>query len=221
MISWDEFSDKWTDGVGKDRDKGRSPQRKQRNSLGEYRRLSLGDSTDGSEPSPLDAARLPPPTETKLYKRRWVMLFIFSAFSASNALMWLQYGIIGDILLRFYGIGTLAIDCLSMVFLLTYIPLFLPVTWVLDNRGVREVVVAAAAFNCIGAWIKTGTAAPDMFPVTFFGQFMCSVGTIYMGLPSRLASLWFGEQEVSTACSIAVLGTQVCVCLPFLGLKTS
>ncbi|XP_077945982.1 choline/ethanolamine transporter flvcr2a isoform X1 [Gasterosteus aculeatus] len=216
MISWDEFSDKWTDGVGKDRDKGRSPQRKQRNGLGEYRRLSLGDSTDGSEPSPLDAARLPPPTETKLYKRRWVMLFIFSAFSASNALMWLQYGIIGDILLRFYGIGTLAIDCLSMVFLLTYIPLFLPVTWVLDNRGVREVVVAAAAFNCIGAWIKTGTAAPDMFPVTFFGQFMCSVGTIYMGLPSRLASLWFGEQEVSTACSIAVLGTQLGIAVGFL-----
>ncbi|KAM8915824.1 choline/ethanolamine transporter flvcr2b-like, partial [Spinachia spinachia] len=209
MNSWDEFSDEWMDGVGQDRDKGWSPKRKEK----KRRQLSQGDSTDASEPS--DATRLLPPTETKLYKRRWVMLFIFSAFSASNGLMWLQCGIISDILLRFYGIDALAIDWLSMVFLLTYIALFVPATWVLNNRGVRVVVVAAAAFNCIGAWIKTGTADPDMFAMTFFGQFVCSVATIYIGIPSRLASLWFGEREVSTACSIAVLGTQVCVCVHF------
>ncbi|KAM6916938.1 choline/ethanolamine transporter flvcr2a [Lycodopsis pacificus] len=217
MISQDEFSEEWMDGVGEDGGNGWSPPRKKRTSLGEYSQLSLGDSSDTSEPSALDTAQLLPLImETKLYKRRWLMLFIFSAFSMSNALIWLQYAIISNIFLRFYSIGTLAIDWLSMVFLLTYIPLFLPVTWVLNNRGVREVVVVAAAFNCIGAWIKTGTANPNMFAMTFFGQFVCSVGTIYMGIPSRLASLWFGEQEVSTACSIAVLGTQLGIAIGFL-----
>ncbi|XP_075964384.1 choline/ethanolamine transporter flvcr2a [Anarhichas minor] len=216
MISQDEFSEEWMDGVGEDGGNGWSPPRKERTSLGEYSQLSLGDSSDTSEPSALDTAQLLPLMETKLYKRRWLMLFIFSAFSMSNALMWLQYGIISNIFLRFYSISTLAIDWLSMLFLLTYIPLFLPVTWVLNNRGVREVVVVAAAFNCIGAWIKTGTANPNMFAMTFFGQFVCSVGTIYMGIPSRLASLWFGEKEVSTACSIAVLGTQLGVAIGFL-----
>lgn len=188
--------------------------------MGEYSQLSLGDGSDTSEPSAADTAQLLPPVETKLYKRRWLMLFIFSAFSMSNAFIWLQYGIISNIFLRFYGLGTLAVDWLSMLFFLTYILLFLPVTWALENRGIREVVMVAAAFNCIGAWIKTGTADPNMFAMTFFGQFVCSIGTIYMGIPSRLASLWFGEHEVSTACSIAVLGTQVCLCLP-LGLNTS
>lgn len=145
--------------------------------------------------------------ETRLYMRRWVMLFVFSALSTSNAFMWLQYSIINNIFMRFYKIDTQAIDWLSMIYFLTYIPLILPVMWVLDNRGMRDVMVVGSAFNCIGAWIKTSTAQPSMFAMTFFGQFVCSMAAVFiLGIPSRLASLWFGQQEVSTACSIGVLG---------------
>lgn len=139
------------------------------------------------------------------------MLFLFSTVSASNASMWLQYGIISNIFMRFYGIDSLAIDWLSLIYLLTYIPLILPVLWLLDNRGVRDVLLVGSAFNCMGAWIKSGSASPSMFPLTFFGQFVCSVATVFvLGIPSYLASVWFGEKEVSTACSIGVLGNQVC-----------
>lgn len=84
------------------------------------------------------------------------MMFTFSAYSMSNAFMWL----------------------------------ILPVTWLLDNRGLRDVVVVGAAFNCSGAWIKMSTADPNTFAMTFFGQFVCSVATVYiLGILSRLASL--------------------------------
>lgn len=159
-----------------------------------------------------DRAEQVPKAETKLHHRRWLMLFLFSAVSASNAFMWLQYSIISKIFMRFYNIDSLAIDWLSMIYLLTYIPLILPVLWLLDNRGIRDVVLVGSAFNCIGAWIKIGSASPNLFPVTFFGQFMCSVATVFvLGIPSYLASVWFGEKEVSTACSIGVLGNQVCL----------
>lgn len=159
-----------------------------------------------------DQSELVEKAGTKLYHRRWFMLFLFSSVSASNAFMWLQYGIISNIFMRFYNIDAIAIDWLAMIYLLTYIPVILPVIWLLDNRGIRDVVLAGAAFNCIGAWIKIGSASPDTFPVAFFGQFVCSVATVFiLGIPSYLASVWFGEEEVSTACSIGVLGNQVCV----------
>lgn len=174
------------------------------------RAISIGSRLD-AEAFNSDQTELVPKSETKLYHRRWVMLFLFSAISASNAFMWLQYGIISNIFMRFYNIDSMAIDWLSMIYLLTYIPLILPVLWLLDNRGIRDVVLVGAAFNCIGAWIKIGSASPDSFPVTFFGQFICSVATVFvLGIPSYLASVWFGETEVSTACSIGVLGNQVC-----------
>ena len=149
-------------------------------------------------------------SEAKVYRRRWVMLVLFSAVSASNAFMWLQYGIVSNIFTRFYGVDPLAVDWLSMIYLLTYIPLILPVLWLLDSRGVRDVVLVGAAFNCIGAWVKIGSVGPELFAVTFFGQFVCSVATVFvLGIPSYLASVWFGPREVSTACAIGVLGNQV------------
>lgn len=139
------------------------------------------------------------------------MLSVFCAVSASNASMWIQYGIIGNIFMRFYNTDSLAVDWLAMIYLLTYTPLILPVLWLLKRRGVRDVVLVGAAFNCIGAWIKIGSAAPDMFPVAVLGQLASSVATVFvLGIPSYLASVWFGEKEVSTACSIGVLGNQVC-----------
>lgn len=208
--------DEWMDCLGEVRGEDWTPIRKERTSFGEYNhQLLLGDGEDALETSVLDTAQLFPLMETKLYKRRWVMLFIFSVYSMSNAFMWLQYSIISNIFMRFYEIDSLAIDWLSMIYFLTYIPFILPVMWLIDNRGMRDVVVVGSAFNCIGAWIKTSTADPHMFAMTFFGQFVCSVATVYiLGIPSRLASLWFGQQEVSTACSIGVLGNQVCLCLP-------
>lgn len=158
-----------------------------------------------------DLVRLIPKVKTKLYHRRWFMLFLFSSLSACNGYMWLQYGIISNIFMQFYNIDALAIDWLSLIYLLTYVPLILPVLWLLDNRGIREVVLVGAAFNCIGAWIKIGSAGPDLFPVTFFGQFVCSVATVFvLGIPSYIASVWFGDKEVSTACCIGVFGNQVC-----------
>lgn len=153
-----------------------------------------------------------PKWERKLYGRRWLMLFLFGAVSASNASMWQQYGIIGNIFTSFYDVDSSAVDWLSTIYLLTYVPLVPPFLWLLDTRGIREVVLVGSALNCIGAWVKVGSAHPDMFPVAFWGQFLCSVTSVFvLGLPSYLASTWFGEQEVSTACSIGVLGNQVCV----------
>ncbi|XP_061094178.1 heme transporter FLVCR2 isoform X2 [Conger conger] len=185
---------------------------------GNMREMSQSDdSRMDIDPAGTDTAELVSHSETKLYKRRWVMLFLFSSYSMSNAFMWLQYGIISNIFMHFYNIDTFAIDWLSMIYMLTYIPFILPVMWFLDNRGIRDVVVVGSAFNCIGAWIKTGTASPDLFAVTFFGQFVCSVATVFiLGIPSRLASLWFGPQEVSTACSIGVLGNQLGIAIGFL-----
>lgn len=157
-----------------------------------------------------DFIHLMPKAETKLYHRRWFMLFLFLSLSASNGFMWLEYSIISNIFMRFYNVEAFAIDWLSLIYLLTYIPLILPVIWFLDVRGIRETILIGAAFNCIGAWIKTGSAHPDLFAVTFFGHFICSIATVFiLGIPSYIASVWFGDKEVSTACCIGVLGNQV------------
>ncbi|ERE73045.1 feline leukemia virus subgroup C receptor-related protein 1 [Cricetulus griseus] len=49
------------------------------------------------------------------------------------------------------------------------------------------------------------------------GQSLCSVAQVFiLGLPSRIASVWFGPKEVSTACATAVLGNQLGAAVGFL-----
>lgn len=146
----------------------------------------------------------------KVSKRRWVVVLLFSCYSMCNAFQWIQYGSINNIFMHFYGVSAFAIDWLSMCYMLTYIPLLLPVAWLLEKFGLRTIALTGSALNCLGAWVKLGSLKPHLFPVTVLGQIICSVAQVFiLGMPSRIASVWFGANEVSTACSIAVFGNQV------------
>ncbi|XP_026312475.1 feline leukemia virus subgroup C receptor-related protein 1 [Piliocolobus tephrosceles] len=161
-----------------------------------------GAETPGAESTPLPRTALSP--------RRFVVLLIFSLYSLVNAFQWIQYSIISNVFGGFYGVTLLRIDWLSMVYMLAYVPLIFPATWLLDTRGLRLTALLGSGLNCLGAWIKCGSVQQHLFWVTMLGQCLCSVAQVFiLGLPSRIASVWFGPKEVSTACATAVLGNQV------------
>uniref|UniRef100_A0A8C4PYT3 Feline leukemia virus subgroup C cellular receptor 1 n=1 Tax=Eptatretus burgeri TaxID=7764 RepID=A0A8C4PYT3_EPTBU len=147
---------------------------------------------------------------TRLYPLRWVIVALFSCYSLSNAFQWIEYGIINNIFSRYYNVSSTDVDWLSISYMVVYIPLIFPATWLLDMQGLRVVALLGAALNCAGAWVKTGSAQPHLFPVTVVGQVMCACAqSLILGLPSHIASVWFGPREVSTACALGVFGNQV------------
>lgn len=147
---------------------------------------------------------------TALSPRRFVVLLIFSLYSLVNAFQWIQYSIISNVFEGFYDVSALHINWLSMVYMLAYVPLIFPATWLLDTRGLRLTALLGSGLNCLGAWVKCGSVQRHLFWVTMVGQSLCSVAQVFiLGLPSRIASVWFGPKEVSTACATAVLGNQV------------
>lgn len=161
-----------------------------------------GEETPGAEDRP--------GPRTALSTRRFVVLLIFSLYSLVNAFQWIQYSIISNVFEGFYGVSSLHIDWLSMVYMLAYVPLIFPATWLLDTGGLRLTALLGSGLNCLGAWVKCGSVQQHLFWVTMLGQCLCSVAQVFiLGLPSRIASVWFGPKEVSTACATAVLGNQV------------
>ncbi|XP_036397993.1 feline leukemia virus subgroup C receptor-related protein 2 isoform X3 [Megalops cyprinoides] len=153
----------------------------------------------------------------RLYKRRWVIVFLFSSYSLCNAFQWIQYGIINNLFMKFYNVDSFAIDWMSMIYMLTYIPFIFPVTWLLDKKGLRVIALVATATNCLGTWIKVASVRPELFAVTMLGQFASSFAQVFiLGMPSHIASVWFGPEEVSTACSIGVFGNQLGIAIGFL-----
>ncbi|KAK2855888.1 hypothetical protein Q5P01_004623 [Channa striata] len=155
--------------------------------------------------------------DTRLYRRRFAVLTVFSLYSLVNAFQWIQYSIIANVFTRYYGVSNKMIDLLSIVYMVAYVPLIFPATWLLDRKGLRLTALLGAGLNCAGAWLKCGSVGPGLFGVTVAAQVVCSVAQVFiLGLPSRVASVWFGPREVSTACATAVLGNQLGTAIGFL-----
>ncbi|XP_015283082.1 PREDICTED: feline leukemia virus subgroup C receptor-related protein 1 [Gekko japonicus] len=153
----------------------------------------------------------------RLSKRRLVVLAVFSLYSLVNAFQWIQYSILSSVFTIYYGVSTLQIDWLSMVYMVVYVPLILPATWLLDTRGLRVTALLGSGLNGLGAWIKCASVQRNLYPVTLLAQLICSIAQIFiLGLPSHIASVWFGPKEVSTACAVAVLGNQLGTAIGFL-----
>ncbi|XP_059944476.1 heme transporter FLVCR1 isoform X3 [Mesoplodon densirostris] len=170
---------------------------------------------DPGEETPAVEGTLVP--RTALSARRFLVLLIFSLYSLVNAFQWIQYSIISNVFEGFYNVSSLHIDWLSMVYMLAYVPLIFPATWLLDTRGLRLTALLGSGLNCLGAWIKCGSVQQHLFWVTMLGQCLCSVAQVFiLGLPSHIASVWFGPKEVSTACATAVLGNQLGTAVGFL-----
>ena len=77
-------------------------------------------------------------------------------------------------------------------------------------------VIIGAVGTCIGGWIKVMGVSPDRFYVALIGQSIIAVSQVFiLGVPPNVAAVWFGPQQVSSACAIGVFGNQVRILLHF------
>lgn len=175
-----------------------------------------------SEKVPCDQQDVP---KSRLFKRRWLIVFTFALYLATNAYQWLSLVVIGDVISRYYNESLpedelkrdLAVDWLSLIYMLTYVVLIIPSMWLLQRKGLRVSGLCGAILNCIGAWIKVAAVNPDRFAVLMLGQTVCSIAQVFtLSLPARIAAVWFGPNEVSTATAIGIFGIQTGLSIGFL-----
>ena len=67
-------------------------------------------------------------------------------FSVITFQMWISFGPIADLTSKYYGVGYLAVNWLSLVYLVVSIPIGLAATWLLDTLGLRVSVRTGLSF---------------------------------------------------------------------------
>nr|CAH0105864.1 unnamed protein product [Daphnia galeata] len=138
------------------------------------------------------------------------MLVIFILVSMSSAFQWIQFSIINNLIMKYYNVDSTTVDWTSLVYMVTYIPLIFPGAWIMDKVGLRITLLMGAFGTALGAWIKVLGAAPDLFYVALIGQTITAMSQVFiLGVPPNVAAVWFGAEQVSSACSIGVFGNQV------------
>ncbi|KAJ9580077.1 hypothetical protein L9F63_004269 [Diploptera punctata] len=154
--------------------------------------------------------------EWKLYHKRWFILFIFVCFEVGNNIQWIQYSIIARLIILYYDVSESAVDWTSMIFMVIFIPVVFPASHFIEKVGLRWPMIIGTFATAAGACIKIGSVDRDLFWVTFIGQTFAAIGQVFMlSIPPIIAAIWFGEKEVSTACSIGIFGNQLGIILGF------
>lgn len=69
----------------------------------------------------------------RVYGRRWLLLALFVAVILLNALPWLQYCVIENVVVRYYRVNDTLVKWTSLVYNVTAMLLVFPAAWMLDR----------------------------------------------------------------------------------------
>jgi len=135
---------------------------------------------------------------------RFVMLGLFMLVTAMNQLLWISFAPVTGEAAAFYGVSNLAIGLLSLVFMVVFIVVSIPASWILDTYGIRLGVGIGAVLTG-GFGLLRGFLAKDYTGV-LISQIGIAVGQPFiLNAIAKVSGRWFPVRERATATGLGSL----------------
>lgn len=144
----------------------------------------------------------------KLYPYRWVVLSVFMFVNITIQLLWIAFAPITILASKFYNVSDSRIGLLSMVFMIAFIPLSIPVSWGIDTFGFRKTVsigaILMAVFGVTRGLVgdNYGLVLASTIGIAFAQPFLLNSWT-------KMPALWFGHKERATVVGLVTLASLV------------
>lgn len=143
-------------------------------------------------------------TGFKVYGYRWVVLLAFMAIVGLNQLLWITFAPITSQAARFYGVPDLAIALLSLIFMIIYILVSVPASWMIDTYGLRAAVGTGAVLTGVFGLIRGLVAAN--YTLILLAQIGIAIGQPFiLNAVTTVAARWFPVEERATAAGLGTL----------------
>ena len=143
-------------------------------------------------------------TDFKVYSYRWVVLLAFMFVVAINQLLWITFAPITGNAATYYGVSDLSIGLLSMSFMIVYIVISIPASWVIDTYGIRVAVGIGAVLTGIFGLLR-GILAPN-YTLVLIAQIGIAIGQPFiLNAVTTVAARWFPIKERATAAGLGSL----------------
>lgn len=143
--------------------------------------------------------------EYRIYPYRWVVLAVFMLVNIAIQILWISFGSITLPAAEFYGVSDLQIGLLSMIFMIIFIPLSLPVAWMIDTWGFYRPVSAGAILMGIFGILR-GLAGQNYTLVLLATIGLAISQPFFLNSWTKVAARWFPLPERATAVGLAAVG---------------
>src|SRR5215210_8121412 len=143
-----------------------------------------------------------------VYGYRWVVLAVFMFINLTIQMLWIAYAPITGPAARFYGVSDLQIGLLAMSFMIAYVPLALPVAWVIDTYGFRLAVgigaVLMGVFGLLRGFVGTN------YSLVLWSTIGIAVAQPFLlNAWTKVPANWFAISERATAVGLVTLANLV------------
>ena len=144
----------------------------------------------------------------KLYGYRWVVLAVFMFINLTIQILWISFAPITGPAARFYGVSDLQIGLLAMSFMAAFIPLSIPVSWVIDTYGFRPAVSIGAVLMGIFGLLR-GFAGQN-YPLVLWSTIGIAIAQPFLiNAWTKVPANWFSIDERATAVGLVTLSNLV------------
>jgi MFS family permease len=153
-------------------------------------------------------------TQYKLYPYRWTVLAVFMFINLTIQILWISYAPITGPAALFYGVEDNQIGVFSMVFMLAFIPLSIPVSWIIDKYGFRIAVGIGVILMSIFGVLR-GLAGANYTLVLWSTIGIAIAQPFLLNAWTKVPANWFAIEERATAVGIVTLGNLIGTALGF------
>lgn len=144
----------------------------------------------------------------KLYKYRWVVLGVFMFINLTIQMLWITYAPITGPAASYYGVTDLQIGFLAMSFMIAFIPLSIPVSWVIDTYGFRLAVSIGAVLMGVFGLLR-GFAGQNYTLVLWSTIGIAAAQPFLLNAWTTVPAKWFSIEERATAVGMVQLANLV------------
>jgi len=139
-----------------------------------------------------------------VYRYRWIVLLAFMVAAAMNQLLWITFAPVTSQAATFYGVSELDIGMLSMCFMIVYIIVSIPASWVIDTYGIRVGVGIGVALTGVFGLLRGWPG--HSYGLVLVAQIGIAVGQPFiLNAVTSVAARWFPARERATASGLATL----------------
>jgi len=162
-------------------------------------------------------------TTYMVYRYRWVVLVAFMLTVVANQLLWITFAPITSDAASFYGVSSLSIGLLSLSFMITYLVVSIPASWVIDTYGFRVAVGIGAVLTGVFGLMR-GLVASS-YTLVLIAQVGIAIGQPFINnAVTKVSVRWFPLQERATASGFGTLAMYIgilagLVVTPFVSLE--
>lgn len=149
-----------------------------------------------------------PPNNYKVYRYRWVILAVYMFAAAINQMLWITFAPITSVAVDFYRVSDFQIGLLSMCFMIVYIVVSIPASWIIDTYGIRMGVGIGVTLTGLFGMMRG--LLSDQYTLVLIAQIGIAVGQPFiLNAVTKLAARWFPIQERATASGLGTLSMYI------------